>query len=165
MNKLQNLLWISLVAILLAACSDNEPSHIDPQIISGTWYMTNIRGWEYDEDAKGGKSEFNETFNFNGQGIPVGDNNDDAQKITFSFTSNNTENGSSILDVTSYYWGFNENIRDWEWKSGETGSVTLQGNKLIDGTMEVTITKLTDRIMTTYQKDEDGETYVTYTRL
>lgn len=34
-----------------------------------------------------------------------------------------------------------------------------------DGTMKVTISKLTETTMTTYQKDEDGETYITYTRL
>lgn len=31
--------------------------------------------------------------------------------------------------------------------------------------MKATIKKLTDTNMTTYQKDQDGETYITYTKL
>ena len=53
----------------------------------------------------------------------------------------------------------------FSYDADETGTVTLQGNQLIYGTMRVTITKLSSTEMTTYQKDEDGETYVTYTRL
>lgn len=154
-------LWLMLVmSLAFPGCSDNdEPNNIDLQSLYGTWYMTNIRGWENDEDAKDGKSEFNETFNYNGQGLPVGDNKEDAEKIVIA------EAGSPYLDVTPHYWGFNEYSRDWEWMPDETGSVKLQGNKLIDGTLEVTITKLTGTTLTTYQKDEDGETYITYVRL
>lgn len=158
------------MSFALPSCSDDdEPNHIDPQSISGEWYVTNVRGWEYDEDAKGGKSEFNETFNFNGQGLPVGANKEDAQKINISYNGAHLENGSYYrykIKVTNYFWGFNENTRYWEWRSDETSTIILQDNKLIDGTMEATITKLTDKTMVTYQKDEDGEeTYVTYTRL
>lgn len=170
MKKFTELLLLLVVFLALPSCSDDdEPNHIDPQSISGTWYVTNVRGWEYDDDAQNGKSEFNETFNFNGQGLPVGNNKEDAQKITISYTGKNSDNGNFYryyIDVTNYYWGFNENIRDWEWKSDETETITLQDNKLIDGTMEATITSLTDKTMTTYQKDADGEeTYITYTRL
>lgn len=160
MRKISNL-WLMLVmCVAFAGCSDDdEPKNIDPQSLSGTWYITNIRGWEYDKEAKNGKSEFNETFNYNGQGLPVSDNKEDAEKIVIA------EAGSPYLNVTPHYWGYNEYSRDWEWMSNDTGSVKLQGNKLIDGTMEVTITKLADTTMTTYQKDEDGETYITYVRL
>ena len=64
-------------------------------------------------------------------------------------------------EITSFYW----DVYDKEWKFNETGEVELKDNQLIDGTMKVTITKLSDTNMTTYQKDEDGETYITYTKL
>lgn len=159
MKNLISLLLLPLLAFVAMGCSDDEPQDIEASDISGTWYLTNIRGWEYDEDSKDGKSNFNESFNFNSVGIPVGVNKEEAQKISFSDVSNTT------LSVTNFYWGFNESIRDWEWFADETGTVTLQGNQLIYGTMRVTITKLSSTEMTTYQKDEDGETYVTYTRL
>lgn len=159
MKNFISLLLLPLFTFLVTGCSDDEPQNIEASDICGTWYLTNIRGWEYDEDSKDGKSHFNETFNFNGKGVPVGDNKEDAQKILFTEVKNTT------LSVTNFYWGFNENVRDWEWFANETVDITLQGNQLIDGTMRVTITKLSSTEMTTYQKDEDGETYVTYTKL
>lgn len=168
MNKITKLLLMMVVLFALPSCSDDdEPNHIDPQSICGTWYINNVRGWEYDDDAKGGKAEFNETFNFNSQGLPVGKNKEEAQKVIISYNGGDTENGSFYryyIDVTNYYWGFTYS-RDREWMEDETASIILQDNKLIDGTMEVTITRLTDKTMTTYQKDGDGETYITYTRL
>ncbi len=161
MNKF--LFPILLIACLfVTACSDDdEPKHVDPERLSGEWYITNIRGWEYDDDAHKHKSEFNETFNFNGQGIPVGDNIIDAQKGNFSVNRFDSESGSYYIEITSYYWSMSHQ----EWMFNQSGEVKLKDNQLIDGTMKVSITKLTDTTMTTYQKNEDGETFITYTRL
>ena len=158
--KKQVTIFMFIACLVMTACSnDDEPQNIEASDVCGLWYLTNIRGWEYDENSKDGKSHFNETFDFNGKGDPVGNNKEDAQKLLIK------ESSSSTLYVTNYYWGFNEYARDWEWFADETGTVILQGNQLIDGTMRVTITKLSSTEMTTYQKDEDGETYVTYTKL
>lgn len=159
MKNLVLLLLLPLLAFVATGCCDDEPQKIEASDICGTWYLTNIRGWEYDEHSKDGKSNFNESFNFDSAGNPVGANKEEAQKLRIDEVSNST------LGVTNFYWGFNEYVRDWEWFADETGTVTLQGNQLIDGTMRVTITKLSSTEMITYQKDEDGETYVTYTRL
>lgn len=151
-----------VMLLALPSCSDDdEPKDINPETIYGEWYLTNIRGWEYDVDASNGKYEFNETFNYNGKGTPVGDNLEDAQKIIVSVAGLDTESGIHYLSVADYYW----DLFNREWVYDEKVDVRLQGNQLIDGTMKVTITKLTDTTMTTYQKDEDGETYITYTRL
>ena len=65
------------------------------------------------------------------------------------------------MNITYYYWS----VYNKEWKFNQSGEVKLKDNELIDGTLKVTITKLSDTNMTTYQKDEDGETYITYTKL
>lgn len=145
----------------MTACSkDDAPKHVNPERIVGEWYITNVSGWEYRDDAHNSKSEFNETFNFNGQGIPV-DNIADAQKVRFTEASVDTQLGIYYLEITGYYWDLS--YRDWV--VNQQGTVKLQGNQLVDGTMKVSITKLTDTTMTTYRKDRDGETFITYTRL
>lgn len=149
------LLFVMIAA--LPGCSDDDGlKNIKPDDLCGTWYLTNIRGWEYDDD--GGKLNFNESFDFDSQGRPVGDK-DEAVKIDIS------QIHDRYLGIIDYYYGFNESIRDWEWMAHETGRVTLEGKELVNGTMRTTITKLTDREMTTYQKDEDGETYITYSKI
>lgn len=161
MKKITDYLLIVVMLFALQSCSnEDEPKHIDPELISGVWYMTNIRGWEYD-DAHKNKSEFNETYNFNGQGVPVGSNAIDAQKVKITLAGFNSEAGHYYLSVDSYYWS----PSGQRWVFDESGEIRLKGNQLIDGTMKATIIKLTDSSMTTYQKDEDGETYITYTRL
>ncbi len=148
--------------MFVTVCShDDEPKHVDPERLSGEWYITNIRGWEYVDDDHKHKSEFNETFNFNGLGTPVGDNIIDAQKGNFSISRFDSENGIYYIEITSYYWSMSHQ----EWMFNQSGEVKLKDNQLIDGTMKVSITKLTDTTMTTYQKNEDGETFITYTRL
>lgn len=161
MNKLIiPLLFIA--CILMTACSkDDEPKYIDAADIEGEWYLTNIKGWEYDKDSPNGKYEFNETFNYNWQGTPIGDNYDDAQKIQVSEDSCDLDAGIHYLTVKNYYW----NYYNQEWTLNETGYIKFIGNQLINGTMKVSIIKITDSTMTTYQKDDDGETYITYTRL
>lgn len=162
MKKITDYLLVVVMLFALQGCSDDdEPKHVDPARISGDWYITNIRGWEYTDDAHNKKSEFNETFNFNGQGIPVGDNAIDAHKVNIECGSFDSDNDFYNIGISSYYWSIS--IQDW--KFNQYGEVRLKGNKLIDGTMEATITKLTDTDMTTYQKDQDGETYITYTKL
>ncbi|MFA4054073.1 MAG: hypothetical protein K1V73_07220, partial [Duncaniella muris] len=66
-----------------------------------------------------------------------------------------------LTQIISYYWSASSR----EWKFNQSGEVRLKGNQFIDGTMKATIKKLTDTNMTTYQKDQDGETYITYTKL
>ena len=156
MKKIVDYLLVVVMLFALQSCSnDDEPKHVDPEHLSGEWYLTNIRGWEYDDDAHNKKSEFNETFIFDGKGIPVSDNAIDAHKINISIA------GADYMNITDYYW----DVYDKEWKFNEAGEVKLKDNQLIDGTMKVTITRLSDTSMTTYQKDEDGETYITYTKL
>lgn len=151
-----------VMLLALPSCSDeDEPEYINPEIIYGEWYITNIKGWEYDEDVPNCMYKFNETFNFNGAGIPVGDNIENAQKIIISYAGVDSESGIRYLSVTNYYWS----LSNKKWIDDEEGVVKFQGDQLIDGTMKVTISKLTDTTMTTYQKTEDGETYITYTRL
>lgn len=159
MKKVSTFLFGFVAAMCLTACSDDEPQNIGVSDICGTWYITNIRGWEYDENSKDGKSHFSESFNFNSEGTPIGSNREEAQKVLF------TEGSNTSLSLTNFYWGFNESIRIWEWFAGETGTVILQENQLINGTMRVAITKLSSTEMTTFQKNEDGETYITYTKL
>ncbi|MDE6578882.1 MAG: hypothetical protein K2J82_10625 [Muribaculaceae bacterium] len=161
MKKIIDYLLVVVIFCALQSCSKDEPKHIDPERLSGEWFLTNIRGWEYDNDAHDKKYEFNETFNFNGQGIPVGSNTIDAQKVRFSVDSFDSESGSAQLTITSFYWS----LYDQEWKFDDSGTITLKGDQLIDGTMKATIIKLTEANMTIYQKDEDGETYITYTKL
>ena len=162
MKKITDYMLVVVMLFALQGCSnDDEPKHIDPTHLSGEWYITNIRGWEYVDDAHTKKSEFNETFDFNGQGIPVSDNAIEAQKAYFEVGSFNQESGSYNINIISYYWSASVK----EWKFNQSGEVRLKDNELIDGTMKATITKLTDTNMTTYQIDEDGETYITYTRL
>lgn len=161
MKKITDFLLVVVMLFALQSCSnDDEPNQIDPAHILGEWYMTNIRGWEYDSKNQN-KSEFNETFNFNGQGIPVGGNIIDAQKIRISQDSFDSETDTYFLTITSFYW----DIYTQDWVFNESGTVKLKGNQLIDGTLKVSITELTDDSMNTYQKDEDGETYVTYNKL
>ena len=151
MKKLIDYLLVVVMLFALQSCSnDDEPKHVDPEHLLGEWYLTNIRGWEYVDDAHN-KSEFNETFNFNGKGIPVGDNAIDAHKIYISIA------GPGYMNITDYYWS----VYNKEWKFNQSGEVKLKDNELIDGTLKVTITKLSDTKMTTYQKDDDGETYIT----
>lgn len=162
MKIITNLLFMLVMLVSLQGCSDNdEPKDINSDSISGEWYITGIKGWEYDNDAPNGKYEFEETFNFNSQGIPVGSNTIDAQKVIFTENSYDSETGVYYYSVTSYYWS----ISSRNWVRGETGNVKLQGNQLIDGTMRATITKMAETSMTIYQKDSDGEYYITYTRL
>lgn len=162
MKRITDYLLMLVMLLALPSCSDeDEPEYINPETIYGEWYMTNIKGWEYDEDVSNGKYEFNETFNFNGAGTPVGDNIENAQKIIISNAGVDSESGIRYLSVTNYYWS----LSNRKWIDDEEGVVKFQGDQLIDGTMKVTISKLTDTTMTTYQKDEDGETYITYTRL
>lgn len=162
MKKIIDYLLVVVMLFALQGCSnDDEPKHVDPARLSGEWYITNIRGWEYVDDAHNNKSEFNEIFNFNGQGIPVGDNAIDAQKVNFTVGRFDSENGSYHIDIDTYYWS----AYGKEWKFDQSGEVMLKDNQFIDGTMKATITKLTDTDMTTYQKDQDGETYITYTKL
>lgn len=161
MKRITDYLLMLVMLLALPSCSDDEPAYINPETIYGEWYVTNIKGWEYDEDASNGKYEFNETFNFNGAGTPVGDNIENAQKIIISYSGINLDSDVQYLSITNYYWS----LSNREWIHVERGEVKLQGNQLIDGTMKVTISKLTETTMTTYQKDEDGETYITYTRL
>ena len=153
--RIDYLLLVVMLFALQSCSNDDEPKHVDPEYLSGEWYLTNIRGWEYDDDAHNKKSEFNETFIFDGKGIPVSDNAIDAHKINISIA------GADYMNITDYYW----DVYDKEWKYNETGEVKLKDNQLIDGTMKVTITRLSDTNMTTYQKDEDGETYIIYTKL
>ena len=156
MKKVADYLLVIVMLLVLQACSnDDEPKYIDPVRITGEWYITNVRGWEYVDDAHNKKSKFNETYNFIVKCIPVSYNAIDALKINISIA------GAGNMNITSYYW----DVYDKEWKFNESGEVKLKDNQLIDGTMKVTIIKLSDINMTTYQKDEDGETYITYTRL
>lgn len=162
MKKIIDYLLVVVMIFALQGCSkDDEPKHVDPERLAGEWYLTNIRGWEYKNDAHDKKSEFYETFNFNGQGVPVGSNMIDAQKVRLSVNWFDSESGCSKLTVTSFNWS----LSDQDWRFNGSGNVTLKGDQLIDGTMKATITKLTETNMTTYQKDEDGETYITYTKL
>lgn len=121
--------------------------------------MTNINGWEYDEANH--KSVFNYTFNFNAQGVPVGDNEMEPGKIIIASAGSDYDSDTSHLHIGSYYWSYVSQ----EWKLNDSGTITLKGNEMINGTMKVKVTKLTDTTMTTYQKDEYGETYITYIRL
>ena len=85
LKKIIDYLLVVVMLFALQSCSnDDEPKHVDPENLTGEWYLTNIRGWEYVDDAHNKKSEFNETFNFNGKGIPVSDNAINAQKIYMS---------------------------------------------------------------------------------
>lgn len=153
--------FMLLACVLITACGDDDDlKYINPDRLSGVWYLTNIRGWEYDDDAHHNKSHFNETYNYNGQGIPV-DNILDAQKVDITVTTYDEQLGIYFLNIYSYYWS----TYNREWAVNQRGSIKLQGNQLIDGTMKATITKLTDTTLTTYQKDDEGETYITYTRL
>lgn len=162
MKNIANYLFIALLLFALPACSkDDEPKHIDSEAISGFWYLTNIRGWERDSDSPKGKYEFNETFNYNGQGVPVGNDIDDAGRIFIRVKSVDIEANTSYLDVTSYYW----NPYSDEWREREKGAIKLIGNELVDGTMRTTIIKINSTIMQTHQKDGNGETFITYTRL
>ncbi|MDE7397705.1 MAG: hypothetical protein K2M98_08270 [Muribaculum sp.] len=162
MKKIADYLLVVVMLFALQSCSnDDEPKHVDPYRISGEWYITNIRGWQYDDDAHKHKSEFNKTYNFNGQGIPVGDNMIDALKVKFSVNRFDSENDFYYIGVSTYYWS----LYGTEWKFNESGEVRLQGNQLINGTLKASITKLTDTTMTTYQKDDDGEPHITYTKL
>lgn len=68
MNNLVLLLLLLLITFVITGCIDDEPKDIEVSNIYGTWYLTNIRDWEYDEDSKDGKSNFNESFNFNSAG-------------------------------------------------------------------------------------------------
>lgn len=161
MKKITDYLLVIVMLFALQSCSNNdEPKHVDPVRLSGEWYLTNIRGWQYD-DAHKHKSEFNKTFNFNGQGVPVGNNRIDASKVKFSVNSFDSERDLYYIDITTYYW----NLYGEEWTFNESGEVKLKGNQLINGTMKASITKLTDTTLTTYQKNDDGETYITYTKL
>ena len=162
MKKITDYLLVVVMLFALQAYSDDdEPKHVDPARISGNWYITNIRGWEYVGDAQDEKYEFDETFDFNGQGIPVGDNIIDAQKVDIEVGSFDSGTESYNIEIISYYWSASSR----EWKFNQSGEVRLKGNQFIDGTMKATIKKLTDTNMTTYQKDQDGETYITYTKL
>lgn len=91
----------------------------------------------------------------------MGDNAIDAQKAIIRVVSFNQESGFYNIQILSYYWS----LSSQEWQFHQSGEVKLKGNELIDGTMKASITKLTDTDMTTYQKDQDGETYITYTKL
>lgn len=155
------LLLLGLLFVLQSCSKDDEPKNITAEMLSGEWYVTNIRGWEYDSDASNGKSEFNETFNYNNQGKPVGDNAAYSQKLLFTEKEYNQDTGIYVITVTNYVWA----PYSKEWVYYDFGTVQLKGNQLVDGTLKVSITKITDTTMTTYQKDEDGETYVTYIRL
>lgn len=160
MKRIADYLLVAVMVFALQSCSnDDELTHVDPELITGEWYLTNIKGWEYD-DAHKQKYEFNETFNFNRQGIPVGDNMIDAQKAKFTVISSGSEDFYNI-GITTYYWS----LSSAEWKFNDYGEIILQGNRFINGTMEASITKLSDTTMTTYQKDEDGETFITFTKL
>lgn len=162
MKKITDYLLVVVMLFALPSCSDDdEPKHVDPERITGEWYLTNIRGWEYNDDAHKHKTEFNKTYNFDGRGIPVGSNMIDAQKVKLSVASFDSEASFYHLTITSFYW----NLSGQDWKFNKSGYVKLQGNQIINGTMKVSITKLTDTTMITYQKDEDGETYITYTKL
>lgn len=162
MNKITDYLLVVVMLFALQSCSNgDEPKHVDADHISGEWYITNIRGWEYVDDAHTKKSEFNKIFDFNGQGIPVSTNAIDARKVNISVSQFDSESGSYYIDIKSYYWS----ISGQEWKFNQFGEVKLKDNQFIDGTMKATITKLTDTNMTTYQKNQDGETYITFTKL
>lgn len=63
MKNFISLLLLPLFTFLVTGCSDDEPQNIEASDICGTWYLTNIRGWEYDEDSKDGKSHFNVSIN------------------------------------------------------------------------------------------------------
>ena len=161
MKKVTDYLLVVVMLFALQGCSkDDEPKHFDPERISGEWYITNVRGWEYVDDEHTKKSEFNETFDFNGKGVPVGENAINAQKGYFRVGWFDSESGSYYIEITSYYWI----VSDKYWRIKQSGEVRLKDNQLIDGTMKVTITKLTDTNMTTYQKNQYGETYITYSK-
>ncbi|MDE7426791.1 MAG: hypothetical protein K2M79_03220 [Muribaculaceae bacterium] len=161
MNKLF-IPFLFIVSLLVTSCSnDDEPKSVNADGIAGEWYLTNIRGWEYDEDAPKGKYEFNETFNYNSQGIPVGNNIYDAHKVLFTLSEEDIDKGIVYLRLTSYEWNHYAD----RWQPEDSGVVKFDGKQFIDGTMKVTVTKLTEDTMVTYQKDSDGETYITYTRL
>lgn len=52
MKKITDYLLVVVMLFALQACSDDdEPKHVDPARISGNWYITNIRGWEYVGDG------------------------------------------------------------------------------------------------------------------
>ena len=160
MRKITDYLLMLVMVFALTSCSD-DPDYINPESIEGEWYMTRISGWEYDNESPTGKYEFKEKFEFNSQGTPVGNNREYAQKIRITYDSGDLFEGVHYYSVESYYWSLSYR----RWLLDEKSYVRLEGNQLIDGTMRVTITEVTGTTMSTLQSDEDGETYVTYTRL
>lgn len=166
MKKIAGILFMAVMLFALQGCKDNdEPTptdkYVDPEAVAGLWFATNIRGWEYDEDAPKGKREFSMSFRYNDNEDPVGANAEDAVVI-YLVKSEHKEGPSEYFYVySSYSW--NWYYRQWEPEEGGF-LVKLKGDKLDIAGDVSTITEINETTMTLYQKDSDGEYWVTFTR-